>query len=68
MVLFQGPTLKIWSKANLVPATLYRFSVRCRTIQSNDSEEFWSEFSNVTIATKPDGKFFTSSGTGPDVF
>lgn len=47
--------VKNFKATNLIPATIYRFSVRCRTVQSN-SDEFWSEFSNVTIATKPDGK------------
>ena len=37
----------------LIPATVYRFGVRCKTIQS-ESDRFWSEYSNVTIATKPD--------------
>lgn len=42
---------------NLIPATVYRFGVRCRTIQSK-SDEFWSELSSITIATKPDRKYY----------
>lgn len=41
--------------SNLIPATTYRFSIRCRIVQSN-LDEFWSEFSNVTITTESDGK------------
>lgn len=49
--------VKRFKITNLIPATHYKFSVRCRTIQSN-SDEFWSEFSNITVTTKPDGKLF----------
>lgn len=48
--------IKSYVSSGLVPATVYRFSVRCRTIQSK-SNDFWSEFSNITVVTKSDREY-----------
>lgn len=49
-------SIKNFTVNDLIPATSYKLGVRCRTIQSR-SDEFWSEYANITIATKPDRKY-----------